>query len=124
MPFNRNAQYNLPSAAFKLTWQGRDVEVAVNKATVEGMVETLEACVVLGKVNAPVDTGALRDDISFDPPQERERRITARWGNRFIYYSIFQEIGTSRNPAVRYLQRAADVEYPKLKDRIKKHYAS
>lgn len=115
---NPNAKYGLPSAAYKITWKGRSVEQAVVKATVEAMTETLEACVAQAKIFAPYRTGALRDDISYDEPQIREKRITARWGNREVYYSIFQEIGTSRNPAVRYLQRAADAEYPKLNERI------
>ena len=96
------------SAAFKLTWRGKEIEQAVNRATIEGMRETLGELVDVAKSLAPVDTGALRDDIQFQEPYETEHQIRSRWGNFTVRYSIFQNWGTYRIQPVLYLERAMD----------------
>jgi hypothetical protein len=106
----------------KFTWRGADVEAEVNKATVLGINDTINACVDQAKLNAPVLTGALRDDIQvLQSATMRTKRITASWGNREVLYSFFQEFGTVNNPPRYYLQRAADQEYPRTNDRIRRH---
>lgn len=107
------------SAAFKLTWRGKEVADAVNRATIEGMRETLVELVTVAQALAPVDTGALRDDISYEEPHETEQRIYARWGNFTVRYSIFQNWGTYRIQPVLYLERAMDAVGQHLPANIK-----
>lgn len=108
------------SAAFRLTWRGKQVSDAVNKASMEGMRETLKELVEVAQSLAPVDTGALRDDISFEEPYETAHQIRGRWGNFNIRYSIFQNWGTYRIQPVLYLERAMDAVGMKLAPNIKR----
>lgn len=107
--------------AYRLIWRGREVEAAVAAATKAGINETMEACVSVAQGYAPVDTGALRDDIAFRPAEESGKRITGRWGNWEVPYAIFQEEGTSHIRPKHYLRRAMEEEYPHTAERIRAH---
>lgn len=107
--------------AFRLTWRQRAIEEHLDEATKAGLNDTMEACVEQAKINAPVLTGALREDIAYQPAQESGSRIVGRWGNWTIPYAIYQEDGTIYIQAKRYLQRAQDQEYPKTAARIRSH---
>ena len=107
--------------AYRLIWRGKQVEKQIDAATKAGIDETMEACVAMAKDLAPVDTGALRDDISFRPAEESGTRITGRWGNWEVPYAFFQEEGTVHNKAVHYLKRSMDFEYPFTNERIRAH---
>ncbi len=109
--------------AYRLIWRGSQVEKRVADAVKAGIDETMEACVAMAKELAPVDTGALREDISFRPAEDSGSRTVGRWGNWEVPYAIFQEEGTVHNKAVHYLKRAMDFEYPYTNDRIKAHLA-
>lgn len=106
---------------YRLIWRGREVEAKVAAATKAGINETMAACVEVAQNYAPVDTGALRDDIAFRPAEESGTRITGRWGNWDVPYAIFQEEGTVSIPAKHYLRRAMEEEYPHTAARIKAH---
>ena len=107
--------------AYRFTWRGKQVEDAVNAATKAGINETMEACVAVAQEYVPVDTGALKDDIAFQPAKESGARIVGRWGNWTVPYAIFQEEGTVHIPAKHYLRRAMEEEYPHTDERIKAH---
>ncbi len=108
----------------KITWRGQQLLDTVNKATIAGMHDTLEACVVQGKVNAPVDTGALQADIDYDEPYFEGGRIVGKWGNYkdpAVTYAFWQENGWTNHPGRFYLRQAQDQEYPQTASRIKRH---
>lgn len=108
---------------YKLTWRAREVQDQTSQATIAGMLETLEACVTAAKVEAPVRTGRLRDDITIiQPPHLTAHRVVAQWGNTpEVPYAPLQNYGTVRIPAKHYLEHAADQEYPKTAERIQRH---
>ena len=66
------------------------------------------------KINAPVDTGNLRNSISVQKAGEAKRRIGAS-----AEYAIFQEMGTRHHAAHPFLKPAFDDEVPHLKQRLK-----
>jgi HK97 gp10 family phage protein len=107
--------------AYHFTWRGAQVESHVNEATRKGLDDTMKACVEQAKRNAPVLTGALRDDIDFEPAKESGSRIIGRWGNWDIPYAVFQEYGTIYIAPRYYLTRAKDQEYPHTASRIRSH---
>lgn len=111
----------MPSTS-KVTWRGKSVNESVNRAIENGLKETVEESVRTAKQLAPVDTGALREDIQvIQNPQRSGSRITARWGNTSkIFYAKFQEFGTIYIAPRYYLRRAMDIEYKKTNERIKK----
>ena len=104
-----------------MIWRGAAVEKAVDAATKAGINETTAACVEVAQGYAPVDTGALRDDIAAKPAEQSGTRITARWGNWLVTYAWFQEEGTYKIVAKHYLRRAMQEEYPHTAERIKAH---
>lgn len=107
--------------AYRMIWRGAEVERALDAATKAGINETTEACVEVAQGYAPVDTGALRDDIAAKPAAQSGTRITARWGNWLVTYAWFQEEGTYKIVAKHYLRRAMEEEYPHTGERIKAH---
>jgi HK97 gp10 family phage protein len=117
-----NRRNNVANRTWFLTWRGAEVGNAVRRATIAGMKETLEAAVKQAKENAPVRSGALRDDIQYHGPFEGDKRITGTWGNFNIPYALFVEFGTVNMAAQYYLTRAKDQEHPKLNERIKAHF--
>lgn len=104
--------------AGRLNWKGGDIKKQMESAIKQGMSETGVAAVAAAQVNAPVDTGALRADITFQAPQGRGDQWSMLWGNFIINYALWNEIGTYRMPGRYYLRRAADQEYPHLAERI------
>lgn len=107
--------------AFRMTWRQASIEAVVDDAIKAGLDDTMKACVDAAQKNAPVLTGALRDDIAFRPAEKSGGRITGRWGNWNIPYAIYQEYGTIYVSAKHYLQRAQDQEYPLTPMRIRSH---
>lgn len=105
-----------------LEWYGDDVEGDVMQAAAAGLNETAADCVAAAQRppslgGAPVVTGWLSGHITFDPAQQSYGgRVSVRWGN--IYEPDYALIVNSRNP---YLQRAADLMYPTLEDRIREN---
>jgi hypothetical protein len=109
------------AVAFRMTWRQAAIERHLDDATKKGLNDTMRACVSAAKHNAPVLTGALRNDIDFRPAEQSGSRIVGRWGNWTIPYSVYQEYGTIYISAKHYLQRAKDQEYPHTAARIRSH---
>lgn len=104
-----------------LNWLGPMVAGKVHSAVERGLTATAAQCVAAAMQNAPVDTGALRSDITFQPAQtDASGQHSIQWGNFVINYALWQEIGSQGRTGRYYLRRAADSQYPHLKGNIRK----
>jgi hypothetical protein len=100
----------------KLTWRGAEVGGRVNSATKIGLDQTAADCVAHSQNLAPVDTGWLRNNITFRPAIRQGSRHTVTWGNTDgPSYALVQELKHS------YLRRSADALYKTLESRIKEN---
>lgn len=111
----------MAKSAFRMIWRQAAVEHHVTEATKAGINDTMRACVATAKQLAPVETGALRDDIAMREAEVHGTRITGRWGNWEIPYAIFQEYGTHTIRPKYYLTQAKDRHYPSTALNIKAH---
>ena len=131
-----------------LKWEGDKVTAKLRQAQVKGVNETMAAAAVYAKQNHDWKnrTATLEgsiDVVDFAQPSGSGARGT--WGSRDVVYARIQEEGGIIKPvsaqalhfvvdgehvmvqqvtipARPYLRPAADVEYPKLAARIKRHY--
>jgi hypothetical protein len=100
----------------KLTWFGPQIADNVTNATKTGLDQTAADCVAHAQRKAPVDTGWLRNNITFRPAIRQGNRLVVRWGNLDgPDYALVQEMKNS------YLRGAADAMYPTLPARIREN---
>lgn len=107
-----------------LEWRGDDVKRHVLQATLGGMDETLAACVRTAKpMYRPghgLVTATLQGSIQMRPAQLRGDVVVGVWGSFDVNYAIYVEMGTGKMAAQGQLRRSADIEYPRLADRIRR----
>lgn len=106
----------------KLDWRGDKIKEIVAEASRLGVDETTAAAVTPAKEKVRVRTRLLQGSIQFRPAERRGNRIVGSFGSYDVNYALWQEIGTSRMSAQPYLRPAADQEFPKLSERIKRYY--
>jgi hypothetical protein len=100
----------------KLTWFGPQIADNITNATKAGIDQTMADCVAHAQGRAPVDTGWLRNNITFRPAIRQGNRLVGRWGNvDGPDYALINEL------RVNYLRRAADSQYPSLPSRIREN---
>ncbi len=132
-----------------LKWNGRKVTARMREAQIDGVNRTMAACVVHAKRNHVWNnrTAVLEGGIDIaDYATPHATGVKGTWGVRDVVYARIHELGGTIRPktaqALRfrlddgtfavvkqvtipprpYLRPAADVEYPKLADRIRKAY--
>jgi len=106
----------------RLTWRGDDVVADVERATRLALTETAAACVAVAQVNAPVDTGFMKNTLEHGEVREvAVGTYSIQWGNSTADYTLWQEIGSNGRPGRYFLRGAADAEYPKLAGRLQGH---
>jgi hypothetical protein len=109
-----------------LDWQGRQVQARVIKAAKEGIDATMAAAAIHAKQHHPwtFRTGTLEGSIAIaEYAHEEGGLIVGLWGSLDVVYAKWLELGTGRMAAYPYLRPAADVEYPKLAERIQRGLA-
>ena len=129
-----------------LDWKGGQVQTKVLGASRQAIDQTMAACVLEAKSEAPVVTTAYHGSIQMRPAEKDGNGYTGYWGSFVILYAIFIELGTKahtitakagsalfwpgashpvksvKHPGTKaqhILTNAADKEYPKLAGRIK-----
>lgn len=105
----------------RLEWKGKQVMDKLTAATAKGVDQTTAACVVEAKTNHEFvnRTSTLEGSIQMRPATIELTKVIGRWGSFSVHYAIFIEAGTSRHAPMPFLRPAADVEYPRLAERIK-----
>lgn len=108
--------------SFSLDWQGNKIKQIVFEACRLGIDETTAAAVTPAKERVRVRTRLLQGSIQSRPAKRDGNRIVGSFGSYDVNYALWQEIGTSKMSGQPYLRPAADQEFPKLSERIKRHY--
>ena len=131
-------------------WYGRQVSEKMRKAQILGVNATMAASVTEAKRNHPWknQTGILEGSIAIAEPATVQGAggVKGVWGSRDVRYALIHEVGgvikpvgkqalkfqledgtfvTAKKvtiPARPYLRPAADKEYPKLAQRIRKAF--
>lgn len=104
---------------FSFTYNDKVIEKQVEEAAKQGVNETMAACILIAKRLTPVVTGTAQGSIAIQEFAARKGRlILGLWGSRLVLYFIWLEIGARGRPGIMMLRRAADLEYPKLAERI------
>lgn len=102
----------------RLEWYGDQILRQFQDQMIAAVDDTLADCAAEAKAHAPVDTGALRNDITFKPARRSGDGISGSFGAYSVAYAIYQEIGTYKMPARPYLRPAADRLFPTLLSRV------
>lgn len=113
------------SFTMKLDWKGEEVEQKVMGVAVpNAMNDTTAAAAIFAKGNHPGwrnRTGTAEGSIRGDPARRDGDRWVALFGSFDVNYFIWLEIGTRFFEGDNTLRRAADVEFPRLAERIRKY---
>lgn len=134
-----------------LRWEGRKLTARMRAAQVEGVNRTLSACVIHARRNHAWRnrTGTLEgsiDVVDYAADGPLDTPVRGRWGSLDVRYALIHELGgwiTAKTakalrfrlpdgawamvkrvfiPARPYLRPAADAEYPKLSQRIRRAF--
>ncbi|ATO43325.1 phage protein [Loigolactobacillus coryniformis subsp. torquens DSM 20004 = KCTC 3535] len=105
------------SSAIKMKFKGLDAFISgvekqpkkIQKEIDGAIWETAQRVERAAKLNAPVDTGYLRQNIV----AKKTGNLTARVDS-FAFYSFYQEYGTRKMAAHPYFRPAINNEYPRL----------
>lgn len=106
--------------AFRLDWRGGRIPPNIERATRDGIDDTLAEAVRVAKPLTPVLTGTAQGSIRFQPARKEGRRIVGRWGSFDVNYFIWLEIGARGRSGHHMLRRGADQAYPKLAENIRR----
>lgn len=133
-----------------LKWNGQKVTAELRAAQVAGVNQTMAACVQHAKRHHPWQnrSGVLEGSIDiaeYAGPGKVGQPVRGLWGSRDVRYALIQELGGTVRPKKAkalvfkvgdrtvaaksvtlpprpYLRPAADVEYPKLANRIRRAF--
>lgn len=116
-----------------LEWRGKKVTAKLRRAQVEGVNATMAAATIRAKNNHPWRnrTGTLERSIGIvDFARAMTKGIEGLWGSQDVRYALILELGgragiglSTLISAFPYLRPAADAEYPRLANRIKRAMA-
>lgn len=104
--------------SMRLEWYGEQILGQIRSQVQSGIDSVLADAAAMAKSLAPVDTGALRNDITFKPAVISGGGLVGSFGAYSIVYAIYQELGTWKMAARPYLRPAADAVFPSLLSRI------
>lgn len=105
-------------ASVKITWHGPRIKGLVDNAVRQGMTATVADAAAMAQTLAPVDTGALKNSIRFEPASRSGKGWKASISSNMAY-SIHQELGTRFQRGTPHIRPAADRVFPSLPSRIK-----
>lgn len=97
-----------------LTWKGDDVVRRIERAAADATVETVDAAIEDARPETPVLTGATRDSLFREGDG-----LAVRWGYG-TRWGIWVEIGERGRAGAHALRRAADRQYERLAERIRR----
>ena len=106
-----------------LKWRGKELKAKIRRAQIQGVNETMAACVVHAKQNHPWQnqTGILEGSIDIaEYAKPVAGGVRGTWGSLDVLYAIYQELGTRFMSANPFLRPAADFHYPSLAGRIER----
>jgi HK97 gp10 family phage protein len=109
------------SGSTQIVWN-TNIAPQLEAAILQALEETGQAAVEVARSLARVDTGDMRDSIN--------AKVTAGAGSATLVlevgtdHGLFNELGTSRQPAQPMIRPAIDREGPKLGDRVRAHLGS
>ena len=101
-------------------WKGDKLRDLIHEAAVEALEETGVACVRDAHPNTPIVTGTLRGSLRFQPAQTTREGTFVEWGSFGVNYAAVVEFGRGQRRGRYMLRNAADREYVKLADRLRK----
>lgn len=108
-------------------WRGREIAAKTAAAARTGIDKTTSEAVLHAKQNHEWQnvTGTLEGSIQMRgaEPEGPTGKMAGRWGSFTVNYALWLEIGTSRMPAMPYLQPAADAHYPSLRRHVREAFA-
>ena len=110
---------------FRMDWRGDRFSDRAYNASRTAIDQTTQSCVPLAKAETPVITGTAQGSIRTEDARifRRQHIVEGRWGSFDVNYFIWLEIGGRGRTGIFMLRRAADREYPRLRDRIRIAYA-
>lgn len=112
--------------ASRLRWYGDRWRRAIERACADAIDQTTSEAVREAKPRTPVRTTTLQGSIQMRPARRRGSAIVGQWGSFDVNYALWVEVGHhTRNgrlvPGRYMLRQAADIAYPKLRDRIRRN---
>ena len=103
----------------KFTWRGELHKAAAAEAQRRGLTAAAADAVTVAQTVVPVDTGNLKNSITFTPVKGGGKGYSTQFGSFTINYALWVEIGTRKMSAQPYIRPAADRIGPKLGDYIR-----
>jgi hypothetical protein len=102
-------------------WNGKAVAIAFRIAGTEAINATMEEAVEIAQDFTPVRTGTLQKSIRIlqKASSTGTGGLAGQWGTD-VPYAIWVEIGARGKSGVHMLQRAADIAYPQLKEKMRR----
>lgn len=97
-----------------LVWKGDAVVARVERAAAGAMAETIDEAIADARPDTPVDSGRTRDSL-----RREGEGLSLRWGYH-TRWGIWVEIGSRGRAGVHALRRAADHQYGRLTERIRR----
>lgn len=105
-------------AGTRIVWNGPKIKSVVDAAQRQAITATVADAAAYAQDIAPVDTGALKNSIRFDPAKKRGNGWVGSISSN-MEYSLFVELGTRKMSPRPHIRPAADRIFPSLPDRIK-----
>jgi hypothetical protein len=118
-----------------LSWRGDEIIKRVRDAAKAGINDTMAAAVLHAKENHPFQnrTSTLEGSVRIETyaTERGADEVYGRWGSVDVVYAMRIELGFQGKDAMgrmynqrafSFLRPAADVEYPKLAGRIRRHF--
>ena len=108
-------------ATFDLDWKPKPVLDEFDRRLVDGLNTLGRRCVQTAFPITPWLTGRLARSLRYEVLEGLDSgKLELVWGSFDVPYAFEQEVGTSRRSGRHFLRRAADIEYPKLREYISK----
>ena len=106
-----------------LNWLGDEIIKKMDNCIIQGMAQTITKCVEHAKNKHPWKNRSTHLEGSIKEqkhPRKVGNEFIGVWGSVDINYALVLELGGVNMPPFPYLRPAADAEYPKLADRIRR----
>lgn len=104
--------------SMRLEWYGQQILDQIRAQAAQAIDSTLADAAARAASLAPVDTGALKSDITYKPATKQGGVIVGSFGAYTVDYAIYQEMGTYRMAARPFIRPAADATFPTLLSRL------
>lgn len=105
----------------RYTWDGDKLKRRMDAAARAAMDETNEEAAAVASGYSPVDTGRLRDSMTYQPAVKRGGLWMGSFGSEGVDYALYVEVGVRGRAGVFMVRRAADQILPSFMDRVMRH---